>query len=316
MSAKQLVRLAIVLAGVLLLWGAVALASKRGQDRGDRSSLIRKLDTAAIDTIALMGRADSTILVRNRAGAKDATQRWRVNGNPTDPQTINDLLSGLADSEQSAEVVARSPASHARLHVTPDSGRLVRVIGHGRTLLDWMVGKQTVESDGVYLRQPNAPEVYVLRSRLATALARPADDWRSHTVSEINTDSVGAVEVVREGKSYALRRRGTGWILSSASQPDSAKVAGLLSSYRELRVSGFGDRLRQDSLSQLKPRRTARLLDRQGKQLLSMVFDSTSSGFWVQAKGAAARGSPEEWYRLESWTVDQLTPADSTLRKH
>src|SRR5690349_5154366 len=173
MSAKQLIRLDVVLAGVLLLWGAVALASKRGQDHGDQSNLVPKLDTSGIDTIALVRHADSAILVRNRSASKDASQRWQVNGNPTDPQAINDLLRGLADSGQAAELVARSPASHARLQVTSDSGRRVRIIGHGRTLLDWIVGKPTVETDGVYLRLPNAPEVYVLRSGLATALARP-----------------------------------------------------------------------------------------------------------------------------------------------
>jgi hypothetical protein len=184
-------------------------------------------------------------------------------------------------------------------------------------MVDLIAGKQTLENDGIYLRQPGAPEVYVLRSGLATALARPADDWRNHTIAEIPGDSVEAIEVVRGGKSYRVHRQGSGWALTPpAGQPDSSKISALLSSYRDVKASGFAGKLQLDSLQQAKPRRSARVLDRQNKPLLSMVFDSVGGAFWVRVNGTASRGGAEEWYRLESWTADQLTPPDSSLRKH
>src|SRR5207237_9106240 len=101
-----------------------------------------------------------------------------------------------------------------------------------------------------------------------------------------------------------LGLQGTGWSLSSGSKPESAKVAGLLTSYQEVRVSGFADKSQQDSLSKAKPRRSSRLLDRKGNPLLSMAFDSSATGFWVRVNGAATRGTPTGWDRLESWTSD------------
>jgi hypothetical protein len=311
MSSKQLLRLAAVLIAVLLLWGAVALASKRTEEKTDLANLLPKLDTAAIDTIAITGPNDTAILVRMRGAAG-----WQVNGHPTDPQAVSELLKGLADTEQTPELVAKSSSSHARLRVSDDSGRRVRLISHARPLSELIAGKQTVETDGIYLRRAGAQEVYLLRSTLATALNRSSQDWRNHTIAEVTPDSVARIQISRGGRSYSLRRQGTKWAFASGAPADSARVAELLSSYRQVKASGFGDKAQQESLRGAKARRTARLLDRQGSPVLSLVFDSIATGIWVRVNPGTAGATVGEAYQLESWTADQLTPADSTLRKH
>jgi hypothetical protein len=311
MSSKQLLRLAAVLAAVLLLWGAVALASKRTEEKTDLANILPKLDTAAIDTITITGPNDTAVLVRTRGA-----DGWQVNGHPSDPQAVSELLKGLADTEQTPELVARSPSSHARLRVSEDSGRRVRVISHGRTLGELIAGKQTVETDGIYLRRAGAKEVYLLRSGLATALGRSGQDWRNHAIAGVTPDSVAAIEITRGARSYSLRRHGTKWGFTSGAPADSARVAELLAAYREVKASGFGDKAQQDSLRSTKPRRTARLLDRQGSPLLSLTFDSVATGVWARVNPGTAGAGVGEAYRLESWTADQLTPTDSTLRKH
>lgn len=311
MSAKQLLRLAAVLVAVLLLWGAVALTSKRPEDKSDLANILPKLDTSAIDTIAITGPNDTAILVRARGAAG-----WQVNGHPTDPQAVSDLLRGLTDTEQTPELVARSTSSHARLRVSEDSGRRVRLISHGRTLGDLIAGKQTVETDGIYLRRAGAQEVYLLRSGLATALNRSSQEWRNHTIAGVTPDSIAAIQISRGGRSYSLRRQGTKWAFASGAPADSARVAELLSSYREVKANGFSDKAQQGSLRSVKARRTARLLDAQGRPLLSLVFDSLASGVWVRVSPGTTGAATDEAYRLESWTADQLTPADSSLRKH
>jgi hypothetical protein len=311
MSSKQLLRLAAVLLAVLLLWGAVALASKRTEGKIDLANILPKLDTSAIDTIAITGPRDTAILVRTRGAAG-----WQVNGHPTDPQAVSELLKGLADTEQTPELVARSTSSHARLRVSDDSGRRVRLISQGRTLSELIAGKQTVETDGIYLRRSGRQEVYLLRSELATALNRSSQEWRNHTIAGVTPDSVAAIEISRGRRSYSLRRRGTKWVFASGAPADSARAAELLSSYREVKASGFGGKAQRDSLHGAKARRMARLLDQQGSPLLSLVFDSIASGVWVRVNPGTAGSTVGEAYRLEPWTADQLTPADSTLRKH
>jgi antitoxin (DNA-binding transcriptional repressor) of toxin-antitoxin stability system len=311
MNTKQLVRLALVLVVALLLWGAAALASKRNQEGTAHPTLLPRIDTSAVDSVVIIGPRDSAVLVRALKGANG----WVVNGKPTDQAAVADLLKGLADTAQSPELVAQSPASHARLRVSADSGRRVRIVQHGRTVADLIAGKQTLENDGIYLRRAGAPEVYVLRSGLASALGRSADDWRNHTIAGVVPDSVSAIQISRGAKSYSLKRQGSQWVFASGAAADSAKVAELLSSYRELKASGFGSSALQDSLRNAKPKRTARLLNRQGHPLLSFVVDSTASGMWLRINSDTGSGASGEAYRLESWTADQLTPADTTLRK-
>jgi hypothetical protein len=309
MSSKQLLRLVMVLAAALLLWGAVALASRRTESGSELRSILPKIDTSAIDTIVFAAPADTAVLVRSRGKAG-----WQANGHAAESQNVADLLRGLADTEQTPELVARSPSSHARLRVSDDSGRRVRVISRGKTVADLVAGKQSVETGGVYLRKSGAPEVYVLSGTLANALGRSGDEWRNHSIAQVTPDSVAALAISRGGKSYSLKRRGTSWSFASGAPADSAKVAALLTSYRDVKASGFGTKAQQDSLRG-QPRRTARLLDRRGSPLLSLTFDSTTSGLWVRVTPPLPGETAGEAYRLEEWTADQLTPPDSSLKK-
>jgi hypothetical protein len=307
MSSKQLLRLVVVLAVVVVLWGAVALASRRS-DEGS-TELISKVDTSAIDSIAFVAPGDTTVI---RRGPKRAG--WQVNGHAADSQAVSQMLQALAKPPASADLVARNPSSHARLRVTEDSGRQVQVLGQGRALVDVLAGKQASDGEGIYLRRLNQPDVYLVRGELSTALARPGDEWRDRTIARVPRDSVARVEISRGKRSYSLSRRQGRWVLGSGVAADSAAVAGLLSNYGRLEAAGFADKSQQDSLRFDRRRRTARLFDAGGKPLLSLVFDSTSSGVWarVEQQGIRATGEP---FRLDPWTADQLTPPDTTLRK-
>ena len=311
MTSKQLLRLAAVLALVLVLWGAVALASRRGSD--DRS-IIPQLDTSKIDTVAITAPGDTAVLVRTG----DKKIPWRVNGHPADTQVVKELLTGLADPNARSELVAQNPGSHGRLQVTDDSGKRVRVVEEGRTHLTLVAGKPATGGEGVYVRRAGEPAVYVIGGDLARAITRRGDEWRNHMISGVLPDSVGSIEIRRGSRSYMLRRKGTGWVFATGAAADSAAVAGLLGSYREIRADGFGTKTQLDSLRFAKPRRSTRLLRRDGAPLLSLAFDSIASGLWVRLTkvGQQTDGSKDaEVFRLESWTADQLTPADSSLRR-
>jgi hypothetical protein len=306
MSSKQLLRLVAVLAAVVLLWGAVALASRRAGEGS--AELIGKVDTTTIDSIALVAPGDTAVI---RRGAKRAG--WQVNGHAADSQAMSQVLKALANAPVSADLVARNPTSHARLRVTEDSGRRVRVLGQGRALVDVLAGKQSTEGEGIYLRRANQPDVYLVRGELATALGKPGEEWRDRTIARVPRDSIARVEISRGKRSYSLRRREGRWVLGSGVPADSAAVAGLLSSYGKLEAAGFAGKGQRDSLRFDRRRRTARLFDAGDKPLLSLVFDSIGSGTWVRVEQQGTRA--REPYRLDSWTADQLTPPDSSLRK-
>lgn len=309
MSSKQLLRLAGVLAVVVVLWGAVALAS-RNSDGAERGRILPEIDTSAVDSIVLSDPADTVFLVR----AEKRPSEWQVNGKPADPKIVADLLAALKESGSTSELVARNPASHARFRITEDSARRVRVVQTG-SAVTLLAGKQSPEWDGIYLRRAGEPAVYVIRGGLAPALTRRPEEWRDHTIATISPDSVAAIEVRRGRSSYTLRRQSKGWVFGSGRGADSTAVANLLSRYREIKATGFGTKAQLDSLRFNRSRRTARLLDQRGQPLIGLAFDSIASGTWVRlSEGQSGRTRSGEAYRMDDWTADQLTPPDSTLR--
>jgi hypothetical protein len=301
MSAKQLLRLGAVLVALLLLWGMAALA-RRHESAGpsDRFAL-GPFRRTAVDTVRITHGGDTTLLLR-----RDSSN-WRVNGHPASRTAVGELLDALGDSTRRSEVVAERPASHAGLGVD-SAGSRVRIVGRDSVLADLVVGHRTTDLGGGYLRQANDSVVHMVSGRLTEVLTRSADDWRDRRIGGVARDSVARVEVTRRGKTYALRRGEHGWSFVSGGSADSAAVASLLGAYATVEASGFAS-LRQIDSARFQPAdRKARLLRANGTALLALVFDSTSGGFWLRPDGDSTI------YRLDSWTADRLTPADTTLK--
>lgn len=301
MTTKQLTRVAIALAAVILLWAVLAIAHRPGGD-GGASLAIPTIDTAAVDTIALVGPRDTVRLARSARG------EWRVNGFPAAPAAVSDLLRALGDTSAWSELVARRATSHARFRVTADSGRRLRVASHGRTLLDLVTGERTPDYNGIYLRRADEDAVYALHGDLANALRGGVDAWRDKRVAAVPPDSVSTIEVQRGTRRYTLRRSGTEWSFAAGGRADSAAVADLLNEYRELTASGFATPAQADSAHFDRRGRRVRLLAAGGRPLVDLRFDSTASGVWARADSGGTV------FRIDAWKLSRLTPADSTLR--
>ncbi len=300
MSVKLLLRLLLLLLLALALWGGVALLRGPGRDALATLALPTVPDSAA-DTIAIVGPADTLLLARTAGG-------WTVNGFAAAPGAAADLLAALGDTAARSELVAESETSHARLAVDFASGKRLAVRGGGALLAALVVGKRGPEYRSAYVRQPDGSAVYLLRSRLPELLDRPRDDWRDRRIARVPAESVAALEVRRGRSTYRVERgeRG-GWRLGRAAA-DSGAVANLLGQFGELLGAGFATPVQAEGTRFDPPSRAIRLLAADGRALLDLRLDSIESGFLGRVEGAATL------YRLDQWTVDRLTPPDSTLR--
>ena len=300
MSAKQLLRLGGVLIALLLLWGAAALARRHESAApSDRFSL-GPFKPTALDSLRMVHARDTTVLVR-----RDSS--WRVNGHPAAAAAVRELTDALGDSTRKSEVVAERPSSHAGLGVDT-AGTRVQLVGGSKVLADLVVGHRTTDLSGGYLRQSNDSVVHMVSGRLTAVLTRSTDDWRDRKIAGVARDSIARVEVSRGRRGYELRRGEHGWSFASGGRADSTAVASLLGAYGAMEASGFATPLQADSARFQPADRRLKLLRANGSPLLTLAFDSTSEGFWVRAQGDSTI------YRMDSWTADRLTPADSTLR--
>ena len=302
MSETAIKRLGLALLLALALWGLLALISRAREDRVSRIHLAR-VDTAAVDTVTLGRKADSLVLARGAAGA------WSVNGHAADTARVHEFLRALDDSAVWGEVAAESRASHGRLGVDADSGRQVRVRGHGRALLDLTVGKRTSDWAGVYMRRGAEDAVYALHSAaLADAFTRGIDDWRDKRITHVVADSVAVAEVHRGGAAITLKRDGAKWSLGSGAAADSGAVARLLDAYTDLNASGFATTAQLDSAHFSSPRGRVKFLSKTGAVLAALAFDSTANGIWVRADTGGTV------FRVDPWQLGRLAPPESTFK--
>jgi len=298
MSARQLIRAAIVLGGLIVLWGAFEIVRRLGGDEAQPFAL-PALAAPDVDTVAIVKATDTVLLVR-RDGA-----RWEVNGLPASSTAVTELFDALRDTVKS-DLVARSAGSHQRLGVDSADGRHVRFIGGGKDLLDLVFGNRGREWGTIYVRRAGEPEVYVIGG-LANVIDRDQDAWRDKRIAALVTDSIAEIDVERGSSRYTLRRADSTWTVDGA-PADSGAVARLLQELREVTATGFPTPAQADSVDFSKPDRRLRALGDGGRILLALSFDSLSYAYWVRHDS----GGPV--FRMDSWRADRLTPADSALR--
>jgi hypothetical protein len=300
MSARNLLRLAVALALLLALWGAVALGS-RGRDTEQRFRPPR-VTVKDVDTVTIAGPRDTAILTRT------GTETWRVNGHPADHGQVEELLNALADTTASGDLVAESPASYQQVGMDSASGHTVRVVAHGKTVADLVVGQPGEVYGTGYLRPAAERGVYLARSALPRLANRPVDEWRDQRIGGVATDSVSRVDVQRGGKRYSLIKQAGRWVLAPGGATDSMAIANFLADLGQVRANGFATPAQADSLKFAPPKRRLSVLGPDGKPRLQLAFDSSSAGLWIRADTGGTV------WRLDSWSADRITPTDSTLK--
>jgi hypothetical protein len=255
-----------------------------------------------VDSIVIQRPADTARLARVDSST------WTVNGHRASPGGVQDILAALGDTARRTELVGGRSKSHAGFGVDSAKGVRIRVVAGDSTVADLVQGNRGPGLEGGYFRLATDSAVYLVGGDLAQALERTSDELRDKRIAGVTPDSVARIEVTRGRRSYALRRDGALWSLTPGGRADSAAVAELLSSYGQVEAAGFATRAQADSARFGRPDRRVGLLRADGSPLLTLVFDSTATGFWV-------RGGPDSTvYRLDTWSADRLTPEDSTLR--
>ncbi len=300
MSRDRLKQIAIALAALILLWGTVELL-RGGFD-----------EVTGDFVIPAVAQADADSVVFERAGAADTIvlakrgDEWTVNGHRAAASGVSDFF-GLLETAPRGQLVAQSIETHGRLAIDDDTARVFRIFGNGEMLAHMLVGKRAPGFQDSYFRHPGEAPVYSVRTRIATYVDRKVDDWRDRSIAQIDTSVVSSAEIVVGSQSYLLRREGDAWQLPDGQVPDSAAMVNLLRGYASLSATGFRGP-DDDPFDFDPPDRRAVLRNAAGNALLELVFDSTTSGFWVRKTGDSTV------YQLTNFTVNRMTPSDSTLR--
>lgn len=299
MTPRMLLRIAIALVVVILLWGALAIVRRPARDASGGFGLphVPVTDLARID---IRVNGDSTVIVPDGAA-------WRVNGFPAATAAVTAFLATLDDSLARNELVSESPSSHEQLGVDSLHGRRFVLTTTSGPALDLWVGSRGPDFEGFYVRRAGTAPVYLLRGPFAEAMMQPAEQWRDRQVARVPADSIGRIEVTLGRQAWALVRDGDGW-RAPAGAADSLKAARFVAQFGDIRAVGFPEATGPAPDFGGTERRV-RVLDRAGQELLGLELDSIPSGsFW------ARRASDSVVYRIEGRVADLLAPEATSVR--
>ncbi|MDH5282501.1 MAG: DUF4340 domain-containing protein [Gemmatimonadota bacterium] len=298
MTPDVLRRIAVVLGVALALWGAGYMWRQGHRDEPGTLRL-PPVDTASVEEIALR-RPTDTLVARRAPGG------WTVNGFPASAEQVAKLLAAYADSSIRTELVAESPASHARLGVDSAAGRRFTIAAGGTVVADFVLGNRGPDFEGTYLRARSDSAVYLLHGEITDVFLDALDAWREKRIVAVPAESIAAVEVAVGRASWRLARQDGRWVSGGASA-DSVKVRRYLGQFEGLRASGFPDpALDPPRFEPLA--RTVSVLGGAGAVLARLEFvDAGGGAFWVREAGQGVV------YRLPSATVDLIAPARPDL---
>ncbi len=301
MSTELLKRLAMGLGALLVLWVAAEIIRGSPGDGVTEFALL-ELDADQPDSIVVT-RAIGDVLLQ-----RVSDDVWSVNGHRAAVTSVTEFLEALQGTAR-AELVAQNPSSFSRFDIEDDTARRLQVFNGSASVLDLLVGKRGADFQSSYVRRPNEDEVYVARFPIGTFVDRPLDDWRDKTIASLQPDAIAGIEVTRNDGSYNNVRADSGQWSIDGDPVDSAAVARLAGQFSSLNGTSFPSEVQMDSVDLASPDRRVVLRGADNTVLAELVFDSTAaSGYWVRRVGDSTV------LRLDRFRVDQLTPADSTLR--
>ncbi len=299
MSPQQLKRVALGLVVVMFLWGASQLLT-RGGDAIEDEVVFPALDALEVDSI-FIARPAEELVVLARTGAD-----WRVNGYAASPDQVSQLFNAL-NASVPAQLVATNEALHARMGVDSATAKELRFVQGERTLGTFFFGNAGNVFSSAYVRRAGENRVYQYAGTLSRLVAQDVGEWRDKQVVNVEADSIGNIEVSRGRGGYTLARSDGAWRIGT-SEADSAAVARLLGQFAPLTATGFPTEAQLDSADFDRPDLRVTILDLNGDTLAAMAFDSSAAAYWLR------RESDGTVFRVLQWKVNQLAPADSTLR--
>lgn len=308
MRRKQVYLLLAILG--LLVTAYAGLRWLRGAGAGAAATDafdLAALEPERLDSVVMTQPGDTVRLVRSTTG-------WRVGRWPADSARVEELWRAT-DEADATELVARSPANHARLGVTDSAAARVVFYGGGGPRGQLLVGSSGPSWPSAYAREPGAVEVYLLRGELANLVRRDAGEWRNRRIASFDPLDADRIVLVRGADTVTLERADTTWTVAAdtaAPVPaDSAAVRRAVEGLSRLSSAGFAPDSIVGRLDFATPVARVSVLDEDGTALADLLLTEKGEGTYYVKR---VQG-PDVWELSEFSVEDFLRTAEHYRRK-
>ncbi len=290
-ALRQLVGALAVLVGAWVVASFLRGGSQSITASGGIADFFEALDGPSVASIRIE-RPDGEVRLES------GEDGWSVNGLRADAGGVARLLAAVTTA-RAGDLIAANPENHDRMGVSADSALVVTFNG-GDELLIGHAGPRFGTS---YVRLPEEDEVYLLEGDLGTQLDREESSWRDRTMFEIDTASVGRIEVDRDDGAFALVRGDSSWTIEGGGEVSETSLQGVLTELSTLTASGF--LTEGDSVALLPRERAVRAFGADGVEIAGVVIGAGEVDRW-------ARTTRDDYlYRISTFRADRVAPSRS-----
>lgn len=249
MKPKTTLILALVL--IVLAAAATLFESQRRKSFSSAGKpIFPAYSLAKVDGIEIEGGGRRVELRKNG-------DRWTVateGGHSADPKLPKQILEAM-EKFTTSTLISTSREKQGAFEVD-STGFIVRLVGGGRPLAAYVVGKPGPDFMSTYVRPVDKDAVYLVPVYLRTAVDRGEQSWRNLTVLELEqADITGyTTHSTRETVNVEKQEDGTWQItepLQAKARPDI--VSAVVRSLAMVRATGFADSLVTPAEAGLEP---------------------------------------------------------------
>lgn len=302
MSKNALQKILVVLAGLVVVYGIIRLATGGGPELRpgaiELAAVLEGVDDQTLQAVRLVGPEQEIELARSPNG-------WTANGFEADSAAIARMFSALADVEVGSMVAANS-ANHERLDVAGHEAWTIELGLGGDDSRSFILGSVGTMFQTAYARLLDQDEVYTVRGDMRGALTRTIVDWRDKIITRVDTASVQTIVVERDGESVTVERADSTWTLGSGEAANATNVNLLIRELRDLRASGFTD---EGSVFPTEDVPRLVVLDASQDTLTALEVTEVNSVYWVTARGT------DILFHLPSFRAARIVPELEDLRE-
>ncbi|MHA1568571.1 MAG: DUF4340 domain-containing protein [Alphaproteobacteria bacterium] len=133
-------------------------------------------------------------------------EQWLVQpgGYPADARQIETAL-GVLENLSFGSMISKSPSRFETYEVQDGGFTLVVHTGQGE-LWRLLIGKDSADRRGNYVRLSDGKRVFVSNGRLRATFEKPLDRWRDRTITKLERDLVVKLELAVGGQTLAFSR--------------------------------------------------------------------------------------------------------------
>jgi len=125
--------------------------------------------------------------------------------------------------------------------VSDTAGTKVTVVGQGKTLATFYLGKTSSDYSHTYVRADGSNAIKTAKGSLKATFVRTSTDWRNKVITSVAADSIQSILVAQQGSEpFTLLKDTASWILSPATVTiDQTKTTAFVTALSAVNASDF-----------------------------------------------------------------------------